>query len=447
MNFRVRPEPVPAADARNLDGVSTLPAQPTAKPRNPANRIVPPNPVQAAIVIGAFTALLYLIEAVDAVLPANLDNLGIQPRTLGGLDGILWAPLLHAGWSHLFANTVAILVFGFLAMANGIGQWVAVTVTIWLASGIGVWLTGADGVTVGASGLAFGWLAFLLVRGMFNRSLGQLAVARRAARLLGQHAARRPARQARHLLAGPPVRRARRHPRGMARHDGQPQRTTSQPRERVPIGIFDSGVGGLTVARAIADQLPGERLRYVGDTANGPYGPLPIAEVRRHALAIADELVEGGVKLLVLACNTASAACLRDARERYDIPVVEVVVPAVRRAVASTRNGRVGVIGTAGTVRSRAYDDAFAAAPHITADLRRLPAVRGLRRARHHLRPAGARPRAGLPRAAAAGRCGHRGARLHALSAAHRACCRSSWARTSRSCPAPRRPPRTSSAC
>jgi glutamate racemase len=137
------------------------------------------------------------------------------------------------------------------------------------------------------------------------------------------------------------------------------------PGEQKAIGIFDSGVGGLTVARAIVDQLPGERLRYVGDTAHGPYGPLPIAQVRHHALAIADELVAGGVKLLVMACNTASAACLRDARERYDIPVVEVVVPAVRRAVASTRNGRVGVIGTAGTVRSRAYDDAFAAAPHI----------------------------------------------------------------------------------
>jgi glutamate racemase len=138
------------------------------------------------------------------------------------------------------------------------------------------------------------------------------------------------------------------------------------PGEQDPIGIFDSGVGGLTVARAIADQLPGERLRYVGDTAHGPYGPLPIAQVRTHALAIADELVESGVKLLVIACNTASAACLRDARERYDIPVVEVVVPAVRRAVASTRNGRVGVIATEGTVRSRAYDDAFAAAPALT---------------------------------------------------------------------------------
>ncbi|MFC5288987.1 glutamate racemase [Actinokineospora guangxiensis] len=134
---------------------------------------------------------------------------------------------------------------------------------------------------------------------------------------------------------------------------------------RAPIGVFDSGVGGLTVARAVLDQLPHERLRYVGDTANGPYGPLPIARVRALAIDIADELVASGVKMLVIACNTASAACLRDARERYDIPVVEVVVPAVRRAVAATHTGRIGVIGTEGTVRSRAYDDAFAAAPGV----------------------------------------------------------------------------------
>jgi len=132
-----------------------------------------------------------------------------------------------------------------------------------------------------------------------------------------------------------------------------------------PIGIFDSGVGGLTVARAVLDQLPDESVLYVGDTANGPYGPLPIAEVRRHALAVMDELVGSGVKLLVIACNTASAACLRDARERYIVPVVEVVLPAVRRAVAATRTGRVGVIGTQATITSRAYDDAFAAAPHV----------------------------------------------------------------------------------
>jgi len=133
-----------------------------------------------------------------------------------------------------------------------------------------------------------------------------------------------------------------------------------------PIGIFDSGVGGLTVARAVLDQLPQEPLLYVGDTAHGPYGPLPIAEVRRTALAVMDQLVAAGVKLLVIACNTASAACLRDARERYGVPVVEVVLPAVRRAVATTRSGRVGVIGTTATITSGAYEDAFAAAPHVT---------------------------------------------------------------------------------
>lgn len=135
--------------------------------------------------------------------------------------------------------------------------------------------------------------------------------------------------------------------------------------KEAPIGIFDSGVGGLTVARSILDQLPGERLRYVGDTARAPYGPLPIAEVRRNALSVADDLVADGVKMLVIACNSASAACLRDARERYDVPVVEVVLPAVRRAVATTRNGRVGVIGTSATIGSGAYDDAFAANPDV----------------------------------------------------------------------------------
>lgn len=129
-----------------------------------------------------------------------------------------------------------------------------------------------------------------------------------------------------------------------------------------PIGIFDSGGGGLTVARAVMDQLPAERIRYIGDTANGPYGPLPIAEVRKHALALADRLVDDGAKMIVMACNTASAACLRDARERYDVPVVEVIVPAVRRAVATTRTGRIGVIGTVSTITSGAYQDSFAAA-------------------------------------------------------------------------------------
>ncbi len=131
---------------------------------------------------------------------------------------------------------------------------------------------------------------------------------------------------------------------------------------QAPIGIFDSGVGGLTVARAIIDQLPDEDIVYVGDTANGPYGPLSIPEIRAHALAIGDDLVDRGVKALVIACNSASSACLHDARERYAVPVIEVILPAVRRAVAATRNGRIGVIGTQATIASRAYQDAFAAA-------------------------------------------------------------------------------------
>lgn len=132
-----------------------------------------------------------------------------------------------------------------------------------------------------------------------------------------------------------------------------------------PIGIFDSGVGGLTVARAILDQLPNESVLYIGDTARGPYGPRPLAEVRDFSLETLDFLVERGVKALVIACNTASAAMLRDARERYSIPVIEVIQPAVRRAVAATRTGKVGVIGTRATIDSQAYLDAFAAAPHL----------------------------------------------------------------------------------
>ena len=133
-----------------------------------------------------------------------------------------------------------------------------------------------------------------------------------------------------------------------------------------PIGIFDSGVGGLTVARAISAQLPRESLRYIGDTAHSPYGPKPIADVRRYSLEILDTLVEQGVKMLVIACNTASAAMLRDARERYDVPVVEVIGPAVRTAMSTTRNGRIGVIGTAGTIGSGAYQDMLEVNANLT---------------------------------------------------------------------------------
>src|SRR5690625_155932 len=137
-----------------------------------------------------------------------------------------------------------------------------------------------------------------------------------------------------------------------------------------PIGIFDSGVGGLTVARAVIDQLPAESLIYIGDTANAPYGPKPLDQVREHALAIMDRLVETGVKLLVVACNSASAALPAEARDRYEselgVPVVEVINPAVRRAIAATRSGKVGVVATEATVSSGAYPAAFARAGSAT---------------------------------------------------------------------------------
>jgi len=140
-----------------------------------------------------------------------------------------------------------------------------------------------------------------------------------------------------------------------------------------PIGIFDSGFGGLTVARAVIDQLPDESVIYLGDTARQPYGPKPIGEVREYALECLDHLVDQGVKMLVIACNSASAAMLRDARERYDVPVVEVILPAARRAAAASRTGRIGVICTRATADSLAYEDAFAVAPHVTLLTRACP--------------------------------------------------------------------------
>ena len=123
--------------------------------------------------------------------------------------------------------------------------------------------------------------------------------------------------------------------------------------------MFDSGVGGLTVARSIMDQLPNEEILYVADSAHGPYGPKSIAEVRARSLHIMDWLVAQHVSCIVIACNTASAAVLRDARERYSVPVIEVIQPAARRAARSTKNKRVGVIGTIATINSGAYQDAF----------------------------------------------------------------------------------------
>ncbi len=126
------------------------------------------------------------------------------------------------------------------------------------------------------------------------------------------------------------------------------------------IGIFDSGVGGLTVFKEIAALLPGENLIYLGDTARVPYGTKSVKTVQRYALEAAEFLVDQGVKLLVVACNTASAVALPALRERFKLPVIGVIEPGARRA-ASSRNRRIGVIGTEGTINSGRYPEAIKA--------------------------------------------------------------------------------------
>ncbi|MHB8572625.1 MAG: glutamate racemase [Candidatus Dormibacteria bacterium] len=122
-----------------------------------------------------------------------------------------------------------------------------------------------------------------------------------------------------------------------------------------PVGVFDSGVGGLTVLRELHRQLPLESTVYLGDLANFPYGPRYQAEVLQFALSIIAHLESLDVKLVVIACNTATAAALDPARERFDIPILGVISPGAEAAVAATRNNRVGVISTEGTLNSQAY--------------------------------------------------------------------------------------------
>jgi glutamate racemase len=130
-----------------------------------------------------------------------------------------------------------------------------------------------------------------------------------------------------------------------------------------PIGMFDSGFGGLTVARACIDLLPAEEVVYLGDTGRYPYGPRPLSEVAHFAHQIAEELVlRRDVKLLVVACNTAAAAALESLRDRFDVPVIGVIEPGARALAQATVTGRVGVIGTVGTIKSGAYQRAVATA-------------------------------------------------------------------------------------
>ncbi|MFC4377794.1 rhomboid family intramembrane serine protease [Nocardia halotolerans] len=130
-----------------------------------------------------FVGTLYVIEGVDMVLssdrpvgaPGQLDAAGIEPRSADGLDGILWAPLLHGGWDHLIANTLPLLILGFFVLVSGLGRGIAATAIIWVVAGVGTWLTGSAGsVHVGASSIVFGWLTYLICRGWFARNTWQI---------------------------------------------------------------------------------------------------------------------------------------------------------------------------------------------------------------------------------------------------------------------------------
>jgi glutamate racemase len=129
--------------------------------------------------------------------------------------------------------------------------------------------------------------------------------------------------------------------------------------DRRPIGVFDSGVGGLTVLRQILRRSPAESTIYLGDNLRAPYGTRPDAEVRAFSIEALDELVERDVKAIVVACNTSTAVALGDFRRRYDLPILGVVRPGAVTAALTTRNRRVGVIATPATVRSRAYFNAI----------------------------------------------------------------------------------------
>jgi glutamate racemase len=130
------------------------------------------------------------------------------------------------------------------------------------------------------------------------------------------------------------------------------------------IGIFDSGIGGLTVLREIKNYLPGEHIIYLGDTARVPYGTRSAQTVLKYSIANTDFLLKQNIKLLVIACNTASAIATDALRERYALPIIEVITPGARGAVRSTRTQRVGVIGTDATINSGAYQKAITALNH-----------------------------------------------------------------------------------
>lgn len=166
---------LPQLNIPSIPGVTTGPGSaPTKKKRT----LLPDSFRPAIITLGALAGVMMILQILNSLAPSwNLNQMfGLRPREVGGLDGILLAPLLHGGWPHLLGNLVPLLVFGLLLFVGGVRQFVVVTVLVWLVSGVGVWLAGPAGVTVGASGLVFGWLAYLVARGVFTRNIGQILV-------------------------------------------------------------------------------------------------------------------------------------------------------------------------------------------------------------------------------------------------------------------------------
>ncbi|CAM3034802.1 rhomboid family intramembrane serine protease [Skermania piniformis] len=151
------------------------------RPRGPADPVTPRRSGwtwrPAALVALGFVALLWLVEIADVASGEQLETNGVHPRSTDGLEGILFAPLLHDDWAHLIANTVPALLLGFLTFAHGVGRGFAATGLIWLLGGLGTWLTGGSYSNhIGASVLVFGWLTYVMARGLFNRNAGQLLI-------------------------------------------------------------------------------------------------------------------------------------------------------------------------------------------------------------------------------------------------------------------------------
>ena len=140
-----------------------------------------------------------------------------------------------------------------------------------------------------------------------------------------------------------------------------------------PIGVFDSGIGGLTVVKALRDRLPNETIVYLGDTARVPYGPKSPETVQRYALELAQMLMQKNAKALVVACNTVSSVALPLLTRKFSVPVIGVIEPGARAALQATRNRHVGVIGTRATIRSGAYEKALRTTDNVHVSSRACP--------------------------------------------------------------------------